>query len=124
MISTRRDAEFLLSRPEFLRLAYDLIQSAGLIGNNEAADGRTVRDQSLEWHSGRRSLGHELLLLIERGQPDALRSPDGLPLMTLNAVLREAINPKEKPHGRNTRNDDRYSDLDDDGNVADGDADD
>jgi hypothetical protein len=124
MISTRHDAEFLLSRPEFLRLVYDVIQSAGLLGNNEAADGRTVRDQSLEWHSGRRSLGHELLLLIERGQPDALRSPDGLPLMTLNAVLREVINPKEKPHGRNARNDDRYSDLYDDGDAADADADD
>jgi hypothetical protein len=124
MISTRHDAEFLLSRPEFLRLVYDVIQSAGLLGNNEAADGRTVRDQSLEWHSGRRSLGHELLLLIERGQPDALRSPDGLPLMTLNAVLREVINPKEKPHGRNARNDDRYSDLYDDGDAAGGDADD
>jgi len=116
MISTRQDAEFLLARPEFLRVMYDVIQSAGLLGNNEAADGRTVRDQSLEWHSGRRSLGHELLLMIEQGQPDALRSPDGSPLMTLNAVLREAItNPKEKTRGRRSRNDDdRYDDLDGD----------
>jgi len=108
----KQDAEFLLSRPEFLRYLYAVIQSAGIIGNNEAADGRTVRDQSLEWHSGRRSLGHEQLLMIEQGQPDALRSPDGLPLMTLNAVIHEAINPKEKTRGRRNRNDDRYADLD------------
>ena len=114
MIFSKEDAEFLLQRPEFLRLMYDVIQSAGIIGNNVAADGRTVRDQCLEWHDGRRSLGHELLLMIEQGQPDALRSPDGLPLMTLNAVLREAINPKEKTRGRRNRNDDdRYADLDD-----------
>jgi hypothetical protein len=113
MIFTRQDAEFLLARPEFLRFAYDVIQSAGIISNNEAADGRTVRDQCLEWHAGRRSLGHEILLMIEQGQPDALRSPDGSPLMTLNAVLREAItNPKEKTRGRRSRNDDRYDDLD------------
>jgi hypothetical protein len=114
MTFDRKDAEFLLQRPEFLRLLYVVIQSAGLLSNTEAADGRTVRDQSLEWHSGRRSLGHELLLMIEQGQPDALRSPDGSPLMTLNAVIHEAINPKEKTRGRRNRddNDDRYDDLD------------
>jgi hypothetical protein len=107
----RKDAEFLLSRPEFLRFMYDVIQSAGLLGNNEAVDGRTVRDQSLEWHSGRRSLGHEQLLMIEQGFPDVARSPDGSPLMTINAILHEAIaNPKEKTRDRRNRNDDRYSD--------------
>lgn len=110
MIIDRQDAEFLLQRPEFLRFLYALIQSAGIIGNNVAADGRTVRDQCLEWHEGRRSLGHEALLAVEEGQPDALRSPDGAPLMTLEAVLREAINPKEKPHDRHH---DRHHDLDD-----------
>ena len=112
---TPEDTEYLLARPEFLRFLYAMIQSAGLLGNNEAVDGRTVRDQCLEWHAGRRSLGHEMLLLIEQGQPEQLRSPDGSPLMTINAVLREAINPKEKPDGRrNHRNSrDRYGDLTD-----------
>jgi hypothetical protein len=122
MIFTKRDAEFLLSRPEFLRFAYDLIQSAGIIGNNEAADGRSVRDQCLEWHSGRRSLGHEMLLMVEQGQPDALRSPDGSPLLTLNAVLREAINPKETARDRRNHNDSRYGDLDRDHDARGGDA--
>jgi hypothetical protein len=108
---TPEDAEYLLSRPEFLRFAYAVIQSAGLLGNNEAVDGRTVRDQCLEWHAGRRSLGHEILLLIEQGQPDALRSPDGSPLLTINAVLREAINPKENPSDRRNRTSDRYDDI-------------
>jgi len=114
MTFTRQDAEFLLARPEFLRFAYAAIQSAGIVGNNVAADGRSVRDQCLEWHEGRRSLGHEILLMIEQGQPEALRSPDGYPLLTLNAVLREAINPKEKTNGRRSRHDDddRYDDLD------------
>ena len=113
MIFTRQDAEFLLGRPEFMRFLYDAIQSAGIISNMEPADGRTVRDHSLEWQSGRRSLGHEMLLMIEQGQPEALRSPDGSPLITLNAVLREAINPKETTPGRRNRNRDRNSELDD-----------
>tara|TARA_Y100001951_G_C11242889_1_gene241594 strand:- start:227 stop:592 length:366 start_codon:yes stop_codon:yes gene_type:complete len=114
---TAQDAEFLLSRPEFLRFLYDAIQSAGIVSNNTAADGRSVRDQCLEWHEGRRSLGHEILLMAEEGQPDVLRSPDGTAIATLDAVLREAMNPKEKPSGRRTpRHDDydRYDDLDDD----------
>lgn len=116
MIFTRQDAEFLLGRPEFMRFLYDAIQSAGIISNMEPADGRTVRDHSLEWQSGRRSLGHEMLLMIEQGQPEALRSPDGSPLITLNAVLREAINPKETTRGRRNRSTrDRYADLDDRG---------
>jgi len=110
----RNDAEFLLSRPEFLRFLYGIIQSAGIISNNVAADGRTVRDLDLSWFEGRRSLGHEILLAIEQGQPDALRSPDYAPVATLEAVIREAMNPKEKANGRRTIDDDdtRYGDLD------------
>ena len=104
MTVSREDAEFLLNRPEFLRFMYSAIQSAGLFSNTVAADGRTVRDQCLEWHEGRRSLGHELLNLVDAGIPDALRSPDGLPLATLDKIIREAMNPKENPDGR--RNDD------------------
>lgn len=107
---TREDAEFLLSRAEFRRFLFEVIQSAGIIGNMVAADGQSVRHQSLEWHEGRRSLGHEMLLMVEQGQPDALLHPDGLPVATLDAVLREAMNPKEKPRGRRNSND-RYDDL-------------
>lgn len=107
----RKDAEFLLSRPEFLRFLYEAIQSAGIVGNNVAADGQSVRNQCLEWHEGRRSLGHEILLMIEEGQPPALRHPDGHPIATLEAVLREAMNPKENPSGRRNP-DDRYDDDD------------
>lgn len=112
MTFSSKDAEFLLARPEFLRFLYAAIQSAGILSNNVAADGRTVRDQCLEWHEGRRSLGHEILLMIEQGQPDALRAPDGSPLMTINAVLREAINPKEKARDRRNDDSDRYDDDD------------
>lgn len=92
----RHDAEFLLSRPEFLRFVYEVIQRAGILGNTGAADGRSVRDLDLSWLEGRRSLGREILLIADEGQPDALRLPDGQPSITLHAVLSEAINPKEK----------------------------
>ena len=108
---TRADAEFLLSRAEFRRFLFEVIQSAGIIGNIVAADGYSVRHQSLEWHEGRRSLGHEILLMAEEGQPDALRHPDGSPIATLDAVLREAMNPKENTRGRRNTTD-RYDDLD------------
>ena len=116
----RRDAEFLLARAEFRRFLYEVIQTSGLLCNTVAADGRTIRDQCLEWHEGRRSLGHEILLMVEQGQPEALRSPDGTPIATIAAVLRDAINPKETNSDRSrkpARSDDdgadeRYSDLD------------
>lgn len=102
----RKDAEFLLQRPEFKRFLYAMIQTSGYIGINAGADGRSVRDQCLEWHEGRRSLGHDLLLMVEEGVHDALRSPDGLPIATLEAVLREGMNPKETP--KENPDDDRY----------------
>jgi hypothetical protein len=111
MMIEAKDAAALLEKQEFRRFLYAVIQSAGLLSNNEGADGRTVTDQSLEWHSGRRSLGHDILLMIEQGQPDALRSPDGSPVATLIAVLREHMNPKEKPNERN-KHSDRYADID------------
>lgn len=91
-----RDMQFLVERPEFRRFLYAMIQTSGYVGINAGADGRSVRDQCLEWHEGRRSLGHDILLMCEEGQPEPLRSPDGLPVATLDAVFREAINPKEK----------------------------
>lgn len=102
-----KDAAYLSQNTAFLRFMFVVIQSAGIIDNNVAADGRSVRDQCLEWHEGRRSLGHEILQLIESGQHEKLRSPDGSPLATLKAVLREAINPQGETHDRP---DDRYDD--------------
>lgn len=104
-----KDASYLSQNTAFLRFLYAVIQTSGLMSNNVSADGRSVRDQSLEWHEGRRSLGHEILQMIESGQPEALHSPDGLPLATMNAVLREAINPQGEP---NDGPDDRRDDLD------------
>lgn len=114
MIFDPKDAEYLLSRPEFLRFMYVAIQSSGVLSNNVAVDGRTVRDQCLEWHEGRRSLGHEMLQMVEIGQPEALRSPDGSPLMTLNAILHEAINPKENPSDRRNSSSRTSNELDTD----------
>lgn len=109
----REDAEFLAACAPFRRFLYAVIQNAGIISNEGAADGRTALHVSHEFEAGRRSLGHEILLMVEDGQPDALRSPDGAPLATLNAVILEAINPKEKPRGNRSTSDRYDRDYDD-----------
>lgn len=107
MIFTQQDAEFLLARPEFRRFLYAAIQTAGILGHHAPANGQLGRD--LGHFEGRRSLGFELLLMADTGQPEPLRSPEAL--ATMNAVIREALNPpKEKKRDR--RSDlDRYDDL-------------
>ena len=109
MIFTVEDAQYLLERPEFRRFLFTAIQSAGLLGHHAPANGQLGSD--LGHFEGRRSLGFELLSMADLGQPEPLRSPNAL--ATLDAALREAMNPpKEKPRGR--RNDtDRYNDLPD-----------
>jgi hypothetical protein len=106
---SREDAEHLLSQAEFRRFLFAAIQSAGLLSHEGPAHGPTQRD--LSFAEGRRSLGFEILLMIERGQPEALRT--GGALATINAAIREAMNPtpKEKTHGnRNKHRDtDRYA---------------
>lgn len=107
MMFTAQDAEYLLGRAEFRRFMFSAIQSAGVITDNSLANGQSGRD--LSHFEGRRSLGLEMIAMLEAGQPEPLRSP--LALATLDQILREAMNPapsKEKPDGR--RND-RYNDL-------------
>ena len=107
MSLSQTDAEFLLGRPEFRRFLYAAIQSAGILGHHAPANGQQGRD--LGHFEGRRSLGFDLLLMADAGQPEPLRSPQAL--ATIDAVIREALNPpKEKTRDR--RSDlDRYNDL-------------
>lgn len=109
MSFTQQDAEFLLSRAEFRRFLYAAIQSAGILGHHAPANGQTGRD--LGHFEGRRSLGFDLLRMADDGQPEQLRSPEAL--ATLDAALREALNPplKEKPHGRRSNDTARYDEL-------------
>lgn len=105
---TDEDAAFLLGRAEFRRFLFAAIQTAGILGHHAPANGQTGRD--LGHFEGRRSLGFDLLQMVDRGQPEPLRSAEAL--ATIDAAIREALNPapKEKAGGR--RNDtDRYDDI-------------
>lgn len=95
----RSDAAFLLARPEFRRFLFAAIQSAGLLGHTSGANGQSGRD--LGFYEGRRSLGFEMLSMVDHGHPDALQSSEAL--ATLDSIIREQMNPtpaKEKPDGR------------------------
>jgi hypothetical protein len=118
-IFTRQDADYLLGRPEFRRFLFAAIQTAGILGHHAPANGQMGRD--LGHFEGRRSLGFDLLRMVDDGQPEPLRSPEAL--ATIDAAIREAVNPapqsKEKPRGRRTddaSDDDtaRYAELPDD----------
>lgn len=103
---SHQDAEYLLNRPEFRRFLFAAIQGAGIIGHLSGANGRSDRD--LSFFEGRRSLGFEMLQMVDQGQPEPLRSPHSL--ATLNALILTAINPKEKPDGKRNN---RYDDITD-----------
>lgn len=105
---SREDAEHLLAQAPFRRFLFAAIQSAGILSHEGPAHGTIQRD--LSFTEGRRSLGFEILLMIEQGQPDVLRS--GGALATLNAVIREAMNPDPKEKPRAPRYD-RYADITD-----------
>lgn len=107
----REDAEYLLNRPEFRRFLFAAIQSAGVLSHVGASHGPEGRN--LEFSEGRRGLGFELLLMAHSGQPEAIRASDPDALATLDAVIREAMNPT-KDKTRDRRNDlDRYNDIPD-----------
>lgn len=108
---SREDAEYLLGRPEFRRFLFVAIQSAGILSQEGPAHGPIQRD--LSFTEGRRSLGFEILNMVDQGQPEALRQPGAL--VTLSAVIREAMNPDPKEKTRDKeRKYDRYADLGDD----------
>jgi len=107
---TDQDAEYLLNRPEFRRFLFAAIQTAGMLSQKSPADGQIARD----FEEGRRSLGFDLLHMAHAGQPEAIRTQDPHAIATLDAVLREAMNPKEKPRGRRSDDTARFKELDDD----------
>jgi len=101
----KADCLHLLSLPSFCRLInLHAIQNAGVFA--ATANGSDGRNLYLE---GRRSLGLEILRYLDEAQPVA--SPDGIPVLTVMQVFREAAQsqPMEKPSGRRT---DIYRDLD------------
>jgi hypothetical protein len=108
----RTDAEFLLARPEFRRFIYVAIQSAGILAQQDIANGHLGRD--LSFLEGRRSLGFDLLQIAHAGQPAAIRDADPGAMATLHAALIEALNPPPKENARDRTNDlARYDDLPD-----------
>jgi len=101
---TAADAEHLLTRPEFRRFLFAAIQSAGILAHHASANGQLGRDLV----EGRRSLGFDLLRMVDAGQPEPLRSAECL--ATLSAAIREAMTPPPKEKTRDRHND-RYADL-------------
>lgn len=92
------------------RIVLRTIQIMGIF--SATTDGSEGRDAAVTAQA-RRNLGLEILALFERGQP--VTHPSGQPLLTIyRAIREEATKPQEKPSDRRNRND-RYSDLDDDG---------
>ena len=101
---SREDAEYLLGRPEFKRFLFVAIQSAGVLHHHISADGRLGRD--LNFLEGRRSLGLDLLQMADAGQPEPLRTPTAI--ATLDAAIREAMNPPASKDRKRDRKPDRY----------------
>jgi len=111
MTQEQRDAEFLLSRPEFMRFLSAAIHAAGIVGQLVGADGHLTRD--LSFLEGRRSLGFDLLHMAHAGQPEPIRASDTQALTTLTAALRQTLNPQDTANDRRRTRTDRYADLPD-----------
>lgn len=108
---SREDAEHLLAQAPFRRFLFAAIQRAGILSHEGPAHGPIQRD--LSFIEGRRSLGFEILLMIEQGQPEPLRT-DGA-LATIDAAIREAMNPAPKENTRGKKPPyDPHADLGDD----------
>lgn len=98
-----KDLQFLIQRPEFLRfLDFAVIQPSGIFAAaTNGSDGRNLVSE------GRRSLGLEILAMVETGQPVA---HPGNPILTLMQVFREiAQATTEKPDAKRF---DRNAELD------------
>lgn len=109
-----KDAEFLLSRPEFRRFLFAAIQSAGILGQTVSASSAQHRD--LAHLEGRRALGFDLLNMVHAGQSEAIRQADPDAITTLGLCLADAINDKEITRDRRrTRDTARYDELPDAG---------
>lgn len=102
----RDDIRHLAPQPEFQRFLWRVIQSARIFART--TDGSN--DRNLAFDEGRRSLGLEVLEMVEAGQP--VSHPEGQPVLTVFQVLREeATQPQEKPSDRKRFN--RTDELDD-----------
>jgi hypothetical protein len=109
-----KDAEFLLTRPEFRRFLFAAIQSAGIFGQTVSASTAPSRD--LAHLEGRRALGFDLLMLAHSGQSEAVRQADPDGITTLGLGLTEALNHKDSQRERRGfRDHARYDELPGDG---------
>ena len=105
-----KDAEFLLTRPEFRRFMFAAIQSAGILGHTVSASTAPTRD--LAHLEGRRALGFDLMMMVHAGQSEAVRNADPDGITTLGLSLTEALNCKDNQRdARRSRDGARYDEL-------------
>lgn len=97
---SRQDAEYLLKFPAFRRFLWRVSQRARIF--QSAADGQ--RDDLLKIE-GRRSLGLEILEMVDEGQP--VSHPDG-PFLTIMQIIREEAIQQQEPTDDNSTRKDRY----------------
>lgn len=108
------DMAHLLAQPEFRRFLFRAaIQQSGILSHTaRATEGSDGRD--LAFAEGRRSLGFDILVEADAGQPAPMRSPQCL--LTLISALTEEV--QSQPEEKVKR--DRYDRDSDDGNDSDG----
>ena len=105
-----KDAEFLLTQPEFRRFLFVAIQSSGILGQTVSASSAGSRD--LGHLEGRRALGFDMLMMVHAGQSEAVRQGDPDGITTLGQCLNEAINSKGSHSDRSRFRDvARYDEL-------------
>lgn len=94
----------LIERPGFRRLMLRVIQMAGIFSaTTNGSDSRHL------YNEGRRSLGLEILRLLEAAQP--AQGSSGNPTLTLIQLLREEAQSPPPERQKNGRRPDPYSDL-------------
>lgn len=99
--------DFLLQRAEFKRFLFSVIQMARIF--QRTTDGSDERN--LGFDEGRRSLGLEILEMVEMGQP--VTHSEGIPALTVIQTFLEATQHQpEKPSGGRNQRYDRTSELD------------
>ena len=107
-----KDAEFLLTRPEFRRFLFAAVQSAGILGHTVSASSAPTRD--LAHLEGRRALGFDLLMMVHAGQSEAVRIADPDAITTLGLSLTEVLHCKDNQlDSRRSRDSARYDELPD-----------
>lgn len=107
----RQDVQFLIQRPEFRRFLWRVIQTSRIFSRTADGADKRILDE------GRRSLGLEILEMVEAGQPVPHLHPDG-PILTVQQAIFEEIN---QPIGEKKNVKERYDryTADDDGDGDD-----